>query len=314
MLPVFNKVKVSSVTVTSKRVRDYLPSTGRVVLSPETKVFSSHTGFVDKILKQRGDVVNTGDTLLVFRSSGFQVQYALAQARLERIRYNYQSEALAFPSESNDTISRALTYITGLREAELDVKQYQLQLAELVITAHKSGRLIEWIPVDRGFYTKGEMMGRIVAPADLGVESYFLQNESSFFHSGLSAEILLPDKQRIAGRFIYAGPGIDEKGRARAYWEIDAVSDLLPGTAVEVHPVLGEREGIIIPMNAVLDIDGETVSFTVEDDTARWNSVETRWYSKDSVEVIHGLVSGDELIISNLLMVHEGTAVSVKNN
>jgi HlyD family secretion protein len=181
----------------------------------------------------------------------------------------------------------------------------------VVITAHVSGRIFDWKAFNGSFHSKGEVIGKIASLDRIIVASYALQNETHMLSPGLHADLILSDNRRLRGQLLSVSGNIDGKGRLKTYWQADASAAILPGTIMTVLPDLGVREGMLIPLGAVLDIDGQSVVFTLRNDTARWNTVQTRWYNKDSVEVISGIAHGDTLIISNLLMLHEGTAVKV---
>lgn len=87
--------------------------------------------------------------------------------------------------------------------------------------------------------------------------------------------------------------------------------DLLMGEIVECEIVVGQKEGILIPIEAVI-VDGETYVYVQVDHEARRKNITIEEILDDQI-IVTGLNIGDHLILENIKKIDEGTVISVIN-
>jgi multidrug efflux pump subunit AcrA (membrane-fusion protein) len=87
--------------------------------------------------------------------------------------------------------------------------------------------------------------------------------------------------------------------------------DLLMGEIVECEIVVGEKKGILIPIEAVI-VDGETYVFIQVDNEARRKNITIKEIIDDRI-MVTGLDVGDALILENIKKINEGTIITVIN-
>ena len=87
--------------------------------------------------------------------------------------------------------------------------------------------------------------------------------------------------------------------------------DLLMGEIVECEIIVGQQEGILIPIDSVI-VDTETYVYVQVDHEARRKNITIKEIHNDQV-MVTGLDIGDALILQNIKKVKEGTVISVIN-
>jgi len=87
--------------------------------------------------------------------------------------------------------------------------------------------------------------------------------------------------------------------------------DLLMGEIVECDIIVGEKEGILIPIEAVI-VDGETYVYVQVDHEARRKNITIEEIIDDKI-IVTGLNVGDALILENIKKINEGTIITVIN-
>ncbi|PKM66840.1 MAG: hypothetical protein CVU95_09565 [Firmicutes bacterium HGW-Firmicutes-2] len=87
--------------------------------------------------------------------------------------------------------------------------------------------------------------------------------------------------------------------------------DFLMGEIVECEIVVGQKEGILIPIEAVI-VDGETYVYIQVDHEARRKNITIEEIIDDRI-MVTGLDVGDALILENIKKINEGTTITVIN-
>ncbi len=94
--------------------------------------------------------------------------------------------------------------------------------------------------------------------------------------------------------------------------EIISKNDLQIGELVDLNVEIGEKKGIWVSINHIMN-DGESYIYLVQDDRAVRRTVEILEID-DSKALINGVAEGDEMIIKGYNSVSDGYKVSVSND
>ena len=301
----FDPVKVKTATAIPKSRSGELTVTG--VVTEGNKISAPVEGIVAEIFYQNGMQVSLGDTLALIRSDDVNLRKALADARFYRAKLNHKSEILGFPSA--DSIQKFLPYSTGLKEAEIIKDHVQNEYSRRYLISDYAGVLTDWYLFTGMKVTRGMVLGKLTPTQRGFIKAYFLEHEWRRITTGMKARIKLADGRNAKASLISINPAIDNMGRFATYWRMDNRTAVPEGMSVEIIPDIGGKPAIVIPVDAVGSVSGEPVVFTVVSDTARWNKVELRWFSEDSVEVVSGINSGDRVVLTYHVAIHEGTPV-----
>jgi RND family efflux transporter MFP subunit len=84
---------------------------------------------------------------------------------------------------------------------------------------------------------------------------------------------------------------------------------LLPGMFARAEATLLEREGILIPSEAVLEEGGAAAVFVVEAGTARRRLVEIGYLQGTLIEIRQGLAAGESVVVAGQQGLRDGATV-----
>ena len=81
---------------------------------------------------------------------------------------------------------------------------------------------------------------------------------------------------------------------------------------VQVEIILENKAQVLtVPLTAVTEMDGRSVVFVYDDGVAKLGEVECGLVGTDSVEIIAGLNQEEQVIISSLAAIEDGTKVDI---
>ncbi|MEM7559096.1 MAG: HlyD family efflux transporter periplasmic adaptor subunit, partial [Planctomycetota bacterium] len=128
-------------------------------------VFSNASGKVVEVLKDHGDVVRKGDTLL--RLENPKLQQSLAQVQGEIAQYQKQvkqaqknrNNPLLNEEQKQNAVIEGVKASISLQTAMNKLKLIELELADLVVASPIDGQILD-------FKTKENLLGRPVQPGD----------------------------------------------------------------------------------------------------------------------------------------------------
>lgn len=116
------------------------------------------------------------------------------------------------------------------------------------------------------------------------------------------------------GRVIAVEPAIDRATRSVRVRGITENPNgvLVPGAFATVEVVLGRNDaGLLVPAQAIVPSAMGHAVYVLENGRAALREVEIGVRTRDSVEVLRGLSTGDTVLTSNLLRVREGAPVQI---
>jgi len=195
-------------------------------------------------------------------------------------------------------------------------------LAETEIRAPISGR------VSRRYVDVGDLAGPgkpaflITQPEGIWVAAEVDEEDLALVHTGqrvtVAAEALA---EPIDGTVTEVGAAAFPRGlqqtRAkivRCRVRLEGNSEVLrPGMEVDVNGSRTLAEDVLLmPLEALVELDGEHFAWVVRDGRARRQSVEVGRRSYQQVEVMSGLEAGDRVIVSGSAGLDDGTRVRVQ--
>lgn len=323
------KMKVPTLTVSRGGLQTYVEDTGKVQAIDEATVSAPLGGQVEKLLVGVGDRVKRGQ--VVARLT--QNERAIAEAGLARAR-----ERLA-EARRMEELSRRLYESGAISENEYNRARMELKMAEVdlgvataqydtasklgqtTLVAPLGGTVLEVLAKENQVLPPAAPVAVIGDPGRLEVRSELLAHEAVNVNPGQKAIIsgpVLGDTQ-LEGvvRQVYpkAVTRISTLGleQQRVPVIIDLVTPggpLKPGFDVDVRIITGAREGVMaLPKAAVLQKEGQSYVYVVENGIARTRVVKTGVETGEAVEITSGLVEGEVVVTNPRGEVSEGTRV-----
>jgi len=122
--------------------------------------------------------------------------------------------------------------------------------------------------------------------------------------------------QSLTGRIRAVSPGVDSQTRTGTiYADLPTTGPLKPGVYVEGRIVTGQGQALTIPSAAIVQRDGHSYVFTVNDkQQAQRLRVRTGQVAEGQTEIVEGLKVGDRVVVDGAGFLGEGDRVRVVTN
>jgi RND family efflux transporter MFP subunit len=213
-------------------------------------------------------------------------------------------------------------------EAQLDLSraqfnQSQARLDELRITL---GNTTVPSPVD-GFVAKRNLdpgafasqnspIASVVDISTVRMVANLIEKDAKRVHAGTEAavEVDAYPGEQFGGRVARVAPVFDPATRT-AEMEIEVPNRsgrLKPGMYARVNLTVGVRENaLVVPRNAVVDIEGKRGVFVPQEIRAAFRAVETGLQDENRVEITSGLDEGARVITTGALALRDGDPIQL---
>jgi membrane fusion protein, multidrug efflux system len=288
-----------------------LRSNESVILRPEVSGRIASIGFKDGQVVKKGQLlVGLDASLNEAEVAQYKAEYDLALSNLKR------SEDLArqkFISSSAEE-----TAASNAQVAEARLKLAQARLSKMRIVAPFDG-VVGIRGVSLGDYVKdGTDMVNIEDVRNLKVDFRLPERSLPQIKVGQNVEVVadaLPG-ERWQGHIEAINPRIDAAGRSlEVRGRLDNVSGRLrPGMFVRVRVIVGERaNALLVPEEAIVPQGTDFYVYKVVDNLARRVPVKIGVRRDARVEIVEGLVPGDQVVTAGMRLSRDGQPVRVLN-
>jgi RND family efflux transporter MFP subunit len=259
-----------------------------------------------------------------------------AQQALQQLRNGTRPEEIAQRQAALNEAQQALRQLqNGSRPEEIDrarsqvsqanaqVKAAFIQLQKTNIVAPFTGTIGD-IPVKTGdFVSSGDDLTTITTNNLLELNLSVPLGSSSQLRLGLPVEILDAQGKAIAtGKVSFIAPNVNANSQtvlAKASFA-NSTRNLLNQQFVQARIIWNQTSGVVIPVNAVTRIGGETFVFVAEKPAqsqtgksqlvARQRSVKLGEIQGNNYQVLSGLETGTTIVTSGLLNLTDGAAIA----
>jgi HlyD family secretion protein len=199
-------------------------------------------------------------------------------------------------------------YYSQYEQAKINYNHKQTLLEDAVLTSTISGTIIELPYEENTMIPAGQPVVHIRrdgANISIGVTSEDYEKihvEDPVF--------VKDDSDRMREGIVLRKNNIPDQ--ATHLYDVEVYleeEDILIGKIVECRIIIGQKEGIMIPIQSAI-VNGETYVYIYEGGQAWRRPVDIQSILDDQI-IVTGLNDGDSLIISNIKKVNEGKAVSI---
>jgi membrane fusion protein, multidrug efflux system len=287
---------------------------GTTAPAREVKIASEVQGKLVALYIDNGDIVKAGQAIGMLDASVYRVQLnsieaSIAKANLDLTRYNNLIEM------GGATPMQAESAELQIKSLEAEKKQVLEQISHMQITAPFSGK-IENVSVELGsFLSYGTVLSQLIDNSSLKIDVYLSEQEAFKVKKGqqvtISSVVLSKAK---AGKITMISDKADASGKFLA--EINFLNDdkeqLKAGIIADVHFAVDEiKTGLSIPVNALLASNKDAKVFVVNGDKVEERKIKTGAITADKVEVLDGLTTGEQVVVSGQLNLENGASISV---
>lgn len=318
-------------TVTIKPEQTVFTRSFLVTLEPwqQTGIISKATGYITKIISDRGDFVQAGAKLALVEPDDLLDQKTSSEAALEAAQTNYEnakkglerSESLLqkeFISQADADAARSAFYNAEaqLKAAKTTLSLNDRKVSYTEITAPYRGYIIKRTVEHGSFVSPSSGPLFIIGSIDR-IKAYasVSQGDMRFFTSGKKVLLTiegLPGKE-FHGKVKRSSPSLDTSTRTLDIEiEFDNPSKALkPGMFGRIMILEDEKEpSIVLDPRAVLRKNGVTSVYTVESSKVKEVPVQLGRVLPDGrLEIASGISEGAEVIVIGRDLVRNGIEV-----
>lgn len=292
-----------------------LSSTSSLEAEDEAAVVARVGGVVTQVLVEEGQYVEAGQPLAHLDDERLRLEVDRAETTEQRLkgvfdRTETMYEKQLVSSENYDQAKsdyEAQRVTTELARLELTYASIRSPIAGWVSTRHiKTGNMVN--PNDPTFQVTNLSALRAVL--------HLPERELAKLAVGQSATLhldALPDRS-FEGEVTLLSPVVDpETGTLRVTVAIrDPSRTAKPGMFGRITIQYDQRENaLLIPKDAMVEEDDETVVFVVQDTLALRRPVTTGYSDATRIEIADGLQAGDQVVVSGQAALRDSTRVEV---
>lgn len=316
------KNEVSVRTLKKQPFHHELVSNGKVAAKGVADLRFESSGVVAHIYVKNGDRVRRGQKLAELDK--FRLANKLAQAKdaLEKARLELQDVLIGqgYAANNQEKVPAETMQLAKVKSGyDLSKAQYELAKYEeehATLMAPFDGVVANLFAKPHNIASTSEAFCTIVDTQGMEADFTVLESELPLIKQG-DKVVITPYANAASvyeGSIAEINPLVDDKGMVKVKARVNGKGKLFSGmnVRVSVHRSLGEQ--LVIPKSAVVLRSGKQVVFTLKDDKAMWNYVQTGLENVENYSLTEGLKEGDVVIVSgNINLAHEAPVV-VKTN
>lgn len=309
-----SSVRVETVAIEARALVDEIELVGELRANESVELRSQANGHVTALYFEEGARVSRHDLLVKIDDAALVAERKRAAVRLDFARLR---ETRARTLRDEETISQEVYEESASRVAELEAELglIDTRIAQTEVRAPFSG-VIGLRAISIGAYlTPNVPVATLHALDPIKLDLAAPERYAQRIRVGERVQFQITGSDAIHQGTIYATePRIDRESRTL---RIRARADnpdatLFPGAFIRARLTLGTPEhALMVPSIALIPGLETTTVYVVEAGHAQPRSVRTGVRTEDLVEIVDGLDAGDEVIVSGVLRVEPGAAVSV---
>jgi len=324
--PTVQSVAVAVTEAQTGRLTATSQSSGQLEPILSVTVTAKVPGRVLAVHREMGDAVKAGDLLLELedrdlanQSAAAQAQYTQAEAQwAEAARQASRLEVLlAEGAVSQQQAEQIRTQLT-LASAQVEAARAQLDLAsasleEARVTAPADGVLSARYAEPGTMVGAGTPLFQLVDLSTVVVDTGVAEAAINVVQPGTEVQVRVSSLDRtFTGSVQSVSPQMDQQSRSYKVRVLLPNPDgvLKGGMFAEVQFPLEEREGVLVPVDAVVEGSGEPYLYVVEDGVARRATV-TIGVRSDQQLLVEGVSAGDQVVTVGQNRLYDGAPVQI---
>jgi membrane fusion protein, multidrug efflux system len=314
-------VPVETINIQPDSFDDYIRVSGIVEAIEDATISSENSGRILSI-RQRGELVRQGeiianmdDRLSRAQFEAAQTNFELANDTYERLQSLYEEEIISTQDYQSARAQRD--------QARAQMNQAEKQLRDTHIEAPFTGRIEERFVNTGELINPGMPVVRLVNSDIVRITAGIPERYASQIKEGTRAQINLRagSDASFESQVTFVGNVIDSATRTLPVEiEISNVDGAIkPEMVVDIHIKRETIENaIIVPRTAIVRDESGTNLFVVRNDNgvkeAELVPVTTGFASGPIIEILEGLLGGDEVVITGISTLTAGDQLNIVNN
>ncbi len=316
------KNEVTVMTLKRQTFNHELVSNGKVVAGGMADLRFESSGIVAQIYVKNGDRVHKGQKLAELDKFRLKNKTAQTKDALEKAKLELQDVLIGQGYAADDTakvpddIMQLARVKSGYDQtlSQYELAKYEEEHATLV--APFDGVVANLFSKPYNAANTSDTFCSIIGTQGMEADFTVLESELPLIKSG-DKVVVTPYADPAAkyeGRISEINPLVDDKGMVKVKAIVSGQGKLFNGMniRVNVHRSLGEQ--LVIPKSSVVLRSGKQVVFTLKDNKAKWNYVQTVLENSENYTIVEDEVhEGDVVIVTgNVNLAHEAPVI-IKN-
>lgn len=322
-------LSVELVTVEEKRLPVILAVNGSMAAWQEAVIGSQLNGVrIDSLLVEVGDNVKKGQVLAQFDSETVKADLEQARAGVAEAQALYDQAKLnadmfrkiteqgaVSAQELNQVLATEKSALARLMSAKALQTQQDIRLRNTRVVAMDSGVISARTATVGAVPSPGQELFRLVRQQRLEWRAEVTDSELARIKPGMSVS-LAAQGDMLKGTVRSVSPVVNVQSRnSLVYVDVPSAysKGLKPGMYVRGEFDLGEQAALVIPQTAIIERDGFTYAFTLNQQTGKVQRLKLKVGSirDNSVVVLEGLQAGQQVVKSGVAFLADGDLVKV---
>lgn len=319
-------VQVSIATVGKGDLPQFSESVGTVKAAREATVASKIMGSVAQLNFREGDRVKEGAVLVEIDDRDIRAQLEQAQAGVAEasagyknteINVNRMRSLLEQKSATQQQVDNAVMQFdmakAKVQQAHANVEALKVMLGYARVSAPFNGVITEKA-IEKGEMTSpGRPLFKITDDRSLRLETEIKEMEIKGVKVGNTIDVRVDAIGKvIKGRVSQVIPSGDAATHSfLVKIDLPKADGLMPGMFGRALLEKGAAKVLIVPKIAVVEKGQLTGVFVVKDNAVRFRMIKTGLATGDKVEVLSGLTEGEDVAVSNLEKLSDGSSVEI---
>ncbi|MBU2493567.1 MAG: efflux RND transporter periplasmic adaptor subunit [Bacteroidetes bacterium] len=310
-------VNVQTVELKGTEYIDYINVIGTLKPFEKANLSYQSGGIIKKILKDKGDRVAEGDTILIIDNDVLKANLDGAKANFELAEVTYQKQAEIYKSKVNSEY-QLLESKFRRDQAKANYDLMKAQYAQTFITAPFAGI------VDAKYYEEGEMavpgmpIVNLINASKIKIEAGVPERYVGQIYIGRSAKVVIKSisSQPVYGKVIYVGSSVISENRT---FPVELIIDngngkLKPELVADIFLETDRYENVVtVPDEVVSRTDNGYTVYVANNGIAESRIIEILNRSRDKIAVKSGLQEGEQLIVVGYQNLINGQKINTVN-
>jgi membrane fusion protein (multidrug efflux system) len=309
-------ISVTVEKVVEKEVNRNFEANGVFEPAQELKLMAETSGAIIKINKRKGDFVKKGDVIVQVDDRLIRSDYTVTKLNMEQAakdvkRYENLANTDAITKKQLEDAQK------GYSIAEAQFSALQKRLDDTQIKAPISGYINEEYYEMGALVSPGMPIADLINTSSLKLSVHVTENEISKVKLGdpVSVRVNAIKGETFTGKVDF----ISKKADGAFKYEViilmtgsnlDKINSGMFGTAA--FEFAQEGKVLQISRKAIAGSLKDPGVYTIKEGKAVYRPIKINPLNEGSIEVIEGLSANDEVIVSGLINVKEGTPVKVQ--
>ncbi len=322
-LPADKPAEVVTQILTTTDFNHELVSNGKISAATVAELKFQASETISKVLVKNGDRVTKGQAIATLDTFSLNNKLNQAKDALERSKLELQDVLIGqgYGLDNLDEVPEDIMNLakikSGFNTSQTQYNMTQWDMERATLTAPISGTVANLFAKPQTLSKPSEVFCNIIDTQNLETTFTVLENELGFIQKGDNVKITpfsMSDLE-ITGRVSEINPWVDANGMVQVKASVSYNPRLVEGMNVRISTFRSAGKQWVVPKTAVVLRTGRQVVFTIVNDRAIWNYVDTGLENATEYTITgETLKEGDQIIVSgNINLAHEAPVVIIEN-